>query len=325
MRLLLPKLVRLSLQILALASLQVHASELVFGVSRTPLSLPLYVADELGYFKSEGLEVRLQDCVGGHRCLASVIEGKADIATSADTPIMFRSFDSADFYVIATLATTSDDAKLIARSSAGIKDIAGLSGKTVGVVRGASSQYFLDSCLLLNGVDPKSVKTVSMQPEQATELLRTREVDAVAVWEPFGYRASKELGREVAIVPNEGTYSLSWNLVAHRKIIRVRDAELAALLRAVRKANQFIASSPKEAQLILQRRLAVDQGLIDWVWPHLHFGLSLDQMLLKNLESQARWAMQAGHVDSRRPPNYLWVLYEGPLKQADPRAVAIIR
>lgn len=48
-------------------------------------------------FESEGAKVALEECVGGHRCLKQMLEGKADLATVGDIPIVFNSFQRLDF------------------------------------------------------------------------------------------------------------------------------------------------------------------------------------------------------------------------------------
>ena len=120
------------------------AAPLVIAVSRSPLSLPLFVAEARGYFAAEGLQPRLTECVGGGRCLRMLRESRADVSTMIDTPIMFAAFEGGDFAVIATFVTTSDDVKLIARRASDITRAAHFAGKTVGVVYDAASHYFLD-------------------------------------------------------------------------------------------------------------------------------------------------------------------------------------
>ena len=105
------------------------AAELTIAVSRTPLSLPFYVAQERGLFKDEGLDVRVVDCVASPQCFTAMHEGKADLATVADLPVMFNSFERRDWALLATFVNSSNDLKLVARKSAGIaaaKDLAGI-------------------------------------------------------------------------------------------------------------------------------------------------------------------------------------------------------
>ena len=45
--------------------------------------LPLTVAEQLGYFKAEGLDVTIVDFAGGARALQAVVGGSADVVSGA--------------------------------------------------------------------------------------------------------------------------------------------------------------------------------------------------------------------------------------------------
>ena len=45
--------------------------------------LPLTVAEQLGYFKEEGLEVKISDFAGGSQSLRAVVGGSADVVAGA--------------------------------------------------------------------------------------------------------------------------------------------------------------------------------------------------------------------------------------------------
>ena len=307
------------------ASLPALAAPLNLAIARTPLSLPLYVAQAEGYFAAVGLAPKFIDCIGGHRCLQLVLEGAADIATASDSPVMFRSFERDDYVVIGTFVTTSDDVKLVGRRNAGITLPGDLRGKKVGVVRGSSSQFFLDSYLLWHGIDPGSVDHVAMQPDEMAPAMQAGKVAAVAAWEPFAFDTIRSVNGDAAVLPHSGVYTLSFNLVAHRRLAGARDAELVKLLRAVARAEAFIQNHPIEAQAILRKRLGVDQRFIDWVWPGLRFQLALDQSLVKTLESEARWALREGHVTGKTVPDYRRYLHAPPLREVDANAVSLPR
>ncbi len=301
------------------------ADTLTLAIARTPLSLPLYVAQAEGYFASVGLAPKIIDCVGGHKCLALVLDGSADIATASDLPVMFRGFERDDYVVIGSFATTSDDVKLVGRKNAGITLPDNLRGKKIGVVRGSSSQFFLDSYLLWHGIDPKSIDSIWLQPDEMSAAMRSGKVAAVAVWEPFAFDTLTALKGDAIVLPHSGVYTLSFNLVAQRRLAGARDAELVKLLRAVARAEAFIQENPRQAQAILRQRLGVDQRFVDWVWPGLRFRLALDQSLVKTLEAEARWAIREGHVVGKTVPNYLRHLHASPLREVDTNAVGLSR
>ena len=45
--------------------------------------LPLTIAEQLGYFKAEGLEVTISDFAGGSQSLRAVVGGSADVVSGA--------------------------------------------------------------------------------------------------------------------------------------------------------------------------------------------------------------------------------------------------
>ena len=306
------------------APIVLSAEPLRVSVSQTPLSLPFYVAESQGYFAAEGLKLRISDVVGGHRTLQNVLEGTADLATSSEAVVMFNSFKNSDFAVIGTFVSSDDDVKVVTRDGAGISQAKQLTGKKVGTVSGSASHYYLETLLVLNGVDPRSVKISNLQPEDMAKALKNGDVDAIAIWEPYPFKAFKDVPG-AKILAKSGAYRLTFNLLVHKKIIGVRDDDLVKLLRALDRAEQFINTQPQKAKAILLDRLKLEQSFVDWIWPSYKYHLALDQALLTTLEGEARWARQGGLVKGNKSPNYLNFIHAEPLRKVRPAAVSIIR
>jgi ABC-type nitrate/sulfonate/bicarbonate transport system substrate-binding protein len=299
------------------------ADTLRIAAARAPVSLPLYVAQQRGFFADERLAVALTDCIGGTRCLRLVLDDKADLATTSEMPVVLQAFARADVAILATMAHASDNLKLIARKASGVTRSEQLDGRRVGVTAGTAAQYLLETHLLNVGVDPHRVTMVPLQAEDTVAALRSGRIDAVAVWEPFGYaalRGADAVGRRLSL---SGGYIESYNLVGHRSEFIRRDDAMVRLLRAVERAEQFIQSHPAEAQAILREQLQLDQHFVDWVWGGLGFRLSLDQALLTTMEGEVRWARREGHVAEGARPNVLTLVHAGPLKAVKPVAVGI--
>ena len=311
--------------VIAIGSFAVHADEIVLAVARIPFSLPLFVADAEGYFAAEGQKVRLLDCPTGRRCLQHLFDGDAQLATVAETPLVFASFSRADFVVLASFVKSSNDIKVVARKSAGISAPINLGSQRIGVVIGTSSHYFLDSFLLYHGMDNRSVRVTGWGIEDLVRALQNREVDAIAAFEPSAYQAMRALGADALVFRAPRIYTTTFNLVAGRSFAQNRDADLIKILRAIDRAERFIQAEPQKAQAILRRKLELDQSFIDWVWSDLDYSLSLDQSLVKTLESEARWALREGYVNGKRPADYLDYIHPMPLKKAAPGAVTLIK
>lgn len=299
------------------------AQELVAAVARVP-GLPFYVAESEGYFAAEGLKLRIEDCTARRRCLKSLLDGEVNIAMVTETSIMLNSFASNGFSILATLCNASGDIKFVARKSAGILAPRDLSGKRIGTVFGSAAQYFLDSLLLFNGIDRRNVTIVNLTTSEAAAAIGAGKVDALVIFEPFAYQSIAALGSDAVVFPTGRISHSSFNIVIDRRLAGARDQDLGKMLRALKRAEDFIHQQPKKAQAILQKRAKLDQVYVERIWPDYDFRLGLDQTFLNDLESQARWAIREGLVKGTVVPNYLSFLYSTPLTRLLPAAVTIV-
>lgn len=303
------------------------AEPLGLAVSLTPLSLPIFVAEQQGYFAEAGLQLRLQEVVGGHRAMQLLQEGKADLATASEAVLMFNSFKKPPIALLASFVSSANDSKLVLGPKVGIKQIKDLLGKRIGTVLGTASPYMLDTTLLASGVDPQSLHIVNLQPEAMADALKSGQVDAVAIWEPLPFKLLQSIPGS-RILPTPGSYRLSFNLIAAKALLGTRDEELRKILTALARAERFISLQPEQAKALLRSRLKLDQAFIDWIWPDYHYRLTLDQWLLSSLEAEARWARRGGHIEgiasSDASPNYLDLIYAKPLREAFPAGVSLI-
>jgi NitT/TauT family transport system substrate-binding protein len=299
------------------------ADSLRIAASRAPFSLPLYVAQQRGFFADEQLDVTITDCIGGTRCLRQVLDDKADLATTSEMPVVLQGFAHADIAIVATVAHASDNLKLIARKASGVTSGDELGGRRVGVIAGTAAQYLLEMALFDVGVDPRGVTMVPLQAEDAVQALRAGRIDAVAVWEPYGYAALHGPDAVGLRLPLGGAYIESYNLVGRSGVLARRDDAMVRLLRAIERAERFIGAQPAASQAILREQLKLDQSFVDWVWGGLAFRLSLDQSLLSTMEGEVRWAQREGHVAEGARPNVLTLVHPGPLRAVKPSAVGI--
>lgn len=304
-----------------LAPAAAAAEPLRIAASRAAVSLPLYVAQQRGFFADEHVDVVITDCVGGTRCLRQVLDDKADLATTSEMPVVLQAFAHGDVAIVATMAHANDNLKLIASKASGVTRGEQLDGRKVGVIAGTAAQYLLETHLLNVGVDPRHVTLVPLQAEDTVPALKSGRIDAIAVWEPFGYAALHGPGAVGLRLPLSGGYIESYNLVGRRSRLGQHDDALARMLRAIDRAEQFIQARPAEAQAILRTQLKLDQPFVDWVWSGIGFRLSLDQALLTTMEGEMRWAQREGHVPEGVRPNVLTLIHSWPLKSVKPAAV----
>ena len=318
----LPELLGSLLLGLALLGRQAAAAPLVIAVGDSPLFAPLQLAALEGYFSAEGLDVRVQACINGRRCLKYLTDGEAQVATAADTPMVLALHGGHRFDIVATFGTTSRDTTLVARADRGIQAPADLAGKRLGVVRGTSAHYFASVFLLVNSVPRDKVSLVFMDPNRGAEPLLRGEVDAAAFYRPVGPQAEQQLGAEARVLPTLRPYTVTVNLVAQPGLSQ---DTLLRLLKAARRGIALLNSDPAQAHARLAAAWKQDAKAVAAQLEGYDFRLALDQALLSTLEAESRWAVREGLVDNRTMPDYLELMRIEPLRALDPRAMTVIK
>ena len=303
----------------------VIGKDLTMAMSRGPVSLLVYVAEDRGFFDEEGISVRTRDCASGRACFQMLADGTVDVATAAELLVTLNSFKRSDLAIIGTLSTSSHQIKLIARRSAGIQEAAHLRGKRIATVVGTSAHYFLDSFLVFHAVDPKSTSVVPLPPDQLVGALQRREVDAIIIWEPLASAAVTALAGDALALPSPRIYTQHFSLITNRRTIGIREAELVRMLRALLRAQQFIANDPSSANAVLRSRLDVGPGLSDTYMKEHDFRIRLDQSLVTTMESERRWAVREGQVGVGAPGNQLQFIEPSLLRKAATGAVSLPR
>jgi len=137
---------------------------LAIGGQNQMVYLPTTLAQELGYYKSEGLDVELQDFQGGAKALQALVGGSADVVSGFyDHTIQMAAEGRALIAFVNVLRfpglvlTTSPQA---APTVASIED---LKGRIVGVTTaGSSSQMFLTFLLARHHVPVDSVSVTAI-------------------------------------------------------------------------------------------------------------------------------------------------------------------
>lgn len=313
---------RLSGLLLGLLGPAAVAAPLVIAIGESTLFAPLQIASAEGLFAAEGLDVRIISCINGRRCLRHLTDGEAQVATVADTPVVFALHAGHRFDIVATFGTSSQDTQLVVRTDRGIRKPADLAGKRLGVVRGTSAHYFMSTFLLASGVARNSVQLVFLDPARGAEPLLNGEVDAAAFYRPVGPRALQQLGERGQMLSSLRAYTVMANLVTQPGL---GQDTLLRLLKATQRSITLMNARPERAHALLAARWGQDAQTVNHLLDTYEFRLTLDQNLLSLLEAESRWAVREGLVDNPSPPPYLDLMRAEPLRALEPRAMTLVK
>ncbi|MEW5743945.1 MAG: ABC transporter substrate-binding protein [Nitrospirota bacterium] len=297
--------------------------QVTFAVVPLPLSAPVYVAAEKGYFRDEGLNVTLAAYSSGKEALTAVIAGTAAFGVTAETPVVYAVLQGAAVSVIATIAETDSSTKIVARKDRGIHAPEDLRGKRIGVTSGTNNEFFLYSFLLFNEMSSREVRTVDIGADQIPGALLRGEVDAVSIWEPHVSVLEEKLGDKALVFHSKALYVMSWNVVSRQELVARSPGTVRKILHALSRAEELIAANGEEARKITASAAGTDLRILARQWNAYTFNLSLSQTLLLSLEEQARWAL-AGCCPEAEMPNFLTFMHAEALTTVAPEAVTLI-
>jgi NitT/TauT family transport system substrate-binding protein len=150
--------------------------------------LPLTIAEQLGYFKDEGLNVKISDFAGGAVALRAVVGGSADVVSGAYEHTISLQSKKQYFRAFVLQGRLPQIAFGIATSKAGqVKSFKDLKGMKVGVsAPGSSTHNLVKQLLVKGGLDPsKDVAIVGVGlGAQAIAAIKSGQIDAISNTDP---------------------------------------------------------------------------------------------------------------------------------------------
>ncbi|WP_228768374.1 ABC transporter substrate-binding protein [Shewanella sp. TC10] len=303
------------------------------GVSQTPLSAPFIIAEHLNLFEQAPLNVEFVQCLGGVACSEALIQEQVDFATTSESVAMFKSYQTHDIALLTSFVQSTNDLKLLTLNKhlslgskiLNSKSLAASDNKLhkVGIVKGSSSEYYFDTLLLAQGIETENIEKIYLTPKELVVALVSHQVDAISIWEPYGYQVKMLTNTEITNLGIQGIYQLSFNLISKRSRLtqastpdhKLANKQAIEIIAVLEQSINWINEHPDAAMIIVAKHLDVPLNQIKWSWNDYIFRLSIGNSLLSSLQTQSHWAKQSGLVLGQEP-NFRDVIYSYPFEQA---------
>ena len=295
-------------------------------IGATPIELNalIYVADEHRFFNTNRVHVVFKDYDTGVAATNGLLKGEVDIALTTEFVIVGKSLKNHGGLDLATI-NKSMLFYIIARTDRGIKTIADLKGKRIGVPRQTITEFYLGRMLDLNGMRIQQVTMVDTKASDPAGTIAGGDVDAVVTWEPHVTQVRQQMGNGVTIWPAQSGQVSFWSVAGTPGWTNQHPDLVRRFLKSLAQAEEYIIQHPVEAKKILQKRLKLDDTYIATVWSQNQFSLSLDQSLITAMEDEARWMIKNKLTTEKQIPDFTNYIYIDGLKAVKPEAINIIR
>lgn len=266
--------------VLALIVVGISCQRASSPTPRTPVTLATsknvwctlaLVALDRGFFADEGLDVDVKYLDAGRYCLDAVVSESADFGTIVEVNVAYHGFTTNEnLAVVGTLAASTSSA-IIARKSAGIQSPADLSGKTLALSPGTTSDIFAHRFLAANKLSAANVTLRKIQPTALQPAMISRDIDAASTWEPFVHNIKTALGDDAVVFTAPTIYTAYEMLAVRRDWAHSHTTQVDGFLKALKKAERFVLSNPSEAQAIVSRAINLDPSTVTAIWSLFDF------------------------------------------------------
>ena len=215
------------------------------GISGWTGFAPLTLAKEAGIFAKNGLDVTIKKIPQASRHLAIASGDIQCAATTVETWVVWNASGIPTTQIFQLDKSYGADGLAVRADVNSIKD---LKGKTVAASAPGTSPYFLLSWFLKkNGLSPKDVTIVNMEPGPAAQAFIAGSNDAAATYEPYlsAVRGAPDKGKIIATTLDYPMVMDTFGCTP--KFIADNEAAVKALTKSYFEALAMIKADEKKA------------------------------------------------------------------------------
>jgi ABC-type nitrate/sulfonate/bicarbonate transport system substrate-binding protein len=283
----------------------------------------IWVAEDQGFFKQNGLNVTQKEYTTGSSSLNALTTQDADFSVSSEYAFISQVLNGADIRQIANIDKAENE-YLIARKDKGISNISDLKGKKIGVLRNGAAEFYLGRYLNLHGINLDDVTIVNEQFTESIASMNSGTIDATLLPEPQAYTIQNNLGANGVSWPAQSGQLLFMAISTSKDTIDKNPDIIVRLLRSLHQADAFVLEHPEEAKAIVQRKMNYEPAYLEKIWPEHRFTLTLDQSLLVAMDDETRWIIKNNLTSASVVPNYLNYIYTSGMSTVKPESMNII-
>src|SRR5688572_3070024 len=241
---------RLLFVLLAIVAGSVAAQDKVnIGISGWTGFAPITLAAQAGIFKKNGVEATIKKIPQQTRHLAIASGDIQCAATTVETWLVWNANGVATKQIFQLDKSFGADGMAV---RANVAKIADLKGKTIGSQSPGTSPYFVMAWMLKkNGLTPKDVTVVSIDPGPAAQAFLAGQYDAVMTYEPYlsSIRAKPEAGKIIATTLDYPVVMDTFGCTP--KYLAENGRAARAMTQSYLEAIEMIAKDPQKANEIM--------------------------------------------------------------------------
>src|SRR5216117_840586 len=309
-----------------------EVSEIDAWLVRDPqMSAQFAVADQLGYFKQEGLKINIRWYIAGTDLPSMWGAGNIHLGTATATMVVPIAASGQTIYNIAPQSDIAGVQQVVLGKKAQeiVKSPKDLEKLKIGMPKGASVTMAIQHMAQANGVDFNRIQFVNLSPPDAITALAKGDIDAMAAWAPWTFRAVKDAGGKLYFTGSRSNIPgkegpVEWlqvhaGVVASGKMLKENPNTLRAVLRAVRKATDTLNKDREASVKIVSREMKLDEDLAREIMQYNVYSMEMNDKIVKGMSEFVDFLYSLDRIKQKFPAEQ--VFYTKILEYVDPSLV----
>jgi NitT/TauT family transport system substrate-binding protein len=254
--------------------------------------LPLTIAEQLGYFKEEGLDLKISDFAGGAQSLRAVVGGSADVVSGAYEHTINMQANKQSLMAFVQLGRLPQIViGLATAKAANYKSPKDLKGLKVGVsAPGSSTNILFNYFISRDGLKPNDVSIIGVGlGATAIAAIKSGQIDVISNTDPMITKLEQEGAIKIiadwrTVKGTEQTFGgqlPAASLYAPTKFIKENPNTVQALTNAIVRADKWLvhASATDVVKVVPESYLLGDRALYLFAFDRVKEGYSKDGMI----------------------------------------------
>ncbi|MGN6242702.1 MAG: aliphatic sulfonate ABC transporter substrate-binding protein [Motilibacteraceae bacterium] len=205
------------------------------------------VADKLDLWKKNGVDVKVKSFTNGPTQVQAMASGDIDFGYIGPGAAWLPASGKA---TVVTLDNIGFGDYVLARPDRGIKTVADLKGKKVGVPEGTSGDMILQIALQKAGLSDKDIQKVPMDPTTVVTAFASGQIDAAGIFAPQSSQMEQSVPGTLTLAQDKDFYPEKvffgmW--LARNEVVKQKPDAVVKFLKVFQEATDYRAKNTADA------------------------------------------------------------------------------
>ena len=229
---------------------------------------PYYYAKKMGWYAQAGIDLNIEQGKGSALATQKVGAGATPIGLADMGGVLVARGKGADIVGVYNVYANSPQGLYWLKSS-GINSVKDLVGKKIGNPAGDGARIMWPALAKANGIDPKSVTWVNIDPNSKLAALKAKSIDATTSFYNLHHIFQKELGADMGFLAwrDAGLNPYGNSIIVNAAYLKAHKPLVANFVKVTQKAFAACVADPKpciDALVEANGALKFDNEMTNW-------------------------------------------------------------